>query len=235
MRLTIVVPAYNEEKLLGKCLEAIQNQNEKADEVIVVNNNSKDRTEEVAKKYGVTLINEPKQGLSFARNTGFNTATGDIMGRIDADTIIPKDWTTNLKKNFSDPDVVGVTGPVHFYDFYGGRYIKKILGWIHTRLFFKIGSLALGHDVLFGSNHAIRKSAWEKIKNSVCTNDKIYHEDVDLTAHISQIGKIVFDPQLISDISSRRVKSFLTLFDYAVREFRVLKHARSLKAPQNTA
>src|SRR5688572_5985312 len=92
-RLTIVIIAYNEEGYIANCLRSVQDQTLAPDEVIVVDNNSKDRTAEIAKSFSfVKLVTEHIQGIAPARNRGFNEATGDLIVRIDSDTKLPVDW-----------------------------------------------------------------------------------------------------------------------------------------------
>src|ERR1035437_9820650 len=90
MKVSVVIPAYNEEKYIGACLDSLMDQKEKPDEIIVVNNNSTDNTAKIVKKYPVRLINEEQQGMIPARNRGFNEAKFEIIARTDADTILPR-------------------------------------------------------------------------------------------------------------------------------------------------
>src|ERR1700722_17515689 len=89
MRLSFVVPAYNEEAYLPACLESILEQTLSLDpaltEIIVVNNASTDGTREVAMRYpGVTVVDEPRKGLTFARQAGFAASTGDLIANVDS-------------------------------------------------------------------------------------------------------------------------------------------------------
>ena len=90
--LSIVVCAYNRENLIGKCLEHIANQTNKDFELVIVNNNSTDRTEEICKTFiekhkelPVHLVLEPKQGLCAARNRGIRESKSDWIAYIDDD------------------------------------------------------------------------------------------------------------------------------------------------------
>src|SRR5579885_2998873 len=111
LTLSIVIPVYNEEHHIKACLDAIATQTVKPDEVIVVDNNCTDNTVKIAKTYSfVKVVPEPVQGRTAARNCGFNTATCDIIGRIDADSILLPNWVERVLVDFSDPTVSGVTG-----------------------------------------------------------------------------------------------------------------------------
>lgn len=92
MKLSIVIPAYNVEQYIGRCLDSIFNQQIEMDllEVIVVNDGSKDGTEEIIKQYAakypnLIYISQENQGQSVARNNGLKRASGDIIWYIDSD------------------------------------------------------------------------------------------------------------------------------------------------------
>ncbi|MGB9707129.1 MAG: glycosyltransferase, partial [Microgenomates group bacterium] len=135
-----------------------------------------------------------------ARNIGFNTASGDILARCDADSILPPNWIKKIKEDFYKDKIDGLTGPVIFYDlpfktpFYSILYMKLI-------------RIIQNGEILIGPNMAISKKIWQKIKNNVCLDEKKIHEDIDLSLHINDIGgKIKYDWQLIAFISGRRIK-----------------------------
>jgi glycosyltransferase involved in cell wall biosynthesis len=92
MKLSIIVPAYNEEKLLGATLASIQAAAETLHQAgweterIVCDNNSKDRTADLARAAGARVVFEPVNQISRARNTGAAAATGDWLLFIDADS-----------------------------------------------------------------------------------------------------------------------------------------------------
>jgi glycosyltransferase involved in cell wall biosynthesis len=94
MKLSIIIPAYNEEKLLPGCLARVyaairaNASSQWACEVIVVDNNSRDRTAELARAAGATVVFEPINQISRARNEGARIATGDWFLFIDADSYL---------------------------------------------------------------------------------------------------------------------------------------------------
>src|SRR5581483_7315847 len=99
LTLTIVIPVFNEEDHIAACLSAIAAQTAAPDEVIVVDNNSSDKTPQIAASYPfVRLIKARKQGVLFARNKGFDAAKSDIIGRIDADSLLPSRWVEIVKQ-----------------------------------------------------------------------------------------------------------------------------------------
>ncbi len=201
MKISVVIPAYNEEKYIDKCLESLNAQSTPPDEIIVVDNNSSDNTSLVAKKYKVRVISEKKPGITPARNTGFNTASHEIIARIDADSIAPYDWIQKIKEAFLSEDIEAVSGISYFYD----AYFPAITTKIQTFMYFKISKLLLGHDIVQGPNLALKKSAWMKVQDECCELDTDIHEDIDLAMHIAKYGTIVFDPDLVTYVSARRI------------------------------
>ena len=111
MKVSVVIPAYNEEKYIKDCLTNLINQEEKPDEIIVVDNLSKDNTAEIVKKFDVTLIEARSQGIAQARDRGFNAAKNEIIARCDSDSIVPPDWIKKIKLNFSKNKIDALSGP----------------------------------------------------------------------------------------------------------------------------
>ena len=106
-KFSIIVPVYNVEKYIGKCLDSIMNQTNKDFEVIVVNDGTKDHSMEIVKNYDVKVINQKNQGLSAARNRGVKEATGEYLLFIDSDDYIEKDLLKELAKSLkNNPDIV---------------------------------------------------------------------------------------------------------------------------------
>jgi len=100
-KISVIIPVYNEEKYIEKCLHSLKKQSCKNFELIVVNNNSTDRSAEIAKKFTKKVLNCKKQGISAARNYGAQKANGDILCFIDADAILDKDWISKVAKSFN--------------------------------------------------------------------------------------------------------------------------------------
>jgi glycosyltransferase involved in cell wall biosynthesis len=203
MKVSVVIPAFNEEKYIENCLQGLMVQIEKPDEIIVVNNNSTDKTVEVVKKYPVTLINETQRGITPARNVGFNAAHYEIIARCDADSIPPPDWIKKIKEDFTNYKIDGLTGNFDYYDL-----PIRTNQHIFPNLYLKSMKVLLrGNETFVGFNMALKKEAWEKVKNEVCLDDKKVHEDTDLSIHLVKHGyKIMKDKTLIMKTSARRIK-----------------------------
>lgn len=126
---SIVIPAYNAERLLPETLRALQGQSGcVALETIVVDNNSTDETAAVARSFGATVLLERKRGPAAARNCGLNAARGEIVAHCDADTVPSRRWLAELVKLFDDPAVVIAAGNTLCYPPETGaeRYVQAI-------------------------------------------------------------------------------------------------------------
>jgi glycosyltransferase involved in cell wall biosynthesis len=107
---SIVIPAYNEEKNILRTLLALtSNTTTRSVEIIVVNNNSSDNTEALVKATGVTCIHEAKQGITAARNAGLATARGTYVLNADADSIYPAHWIDEMTQPLTTGNKVCIT------------------------------------------------------------------------------------------------------------------------------
>ncbi len=211
MKISIIIPAYNEEKLLPRCLRSIFDAKLPENyEVIVVNNASTDRTEEIAKSFaGVKVVREPNKGLTKARQAGFLSSTGDILVYFDADTIIPSNWfQIALAKFKKDPKLVGVSGPYHYEAI---SQWARLLEWIYNNIAMNVGEfiwkyiLRQGGILLLGGNFAVKKEVLEMI-GGFDTGIEFYGEDTNLTRRIAKVGRIDFTNALFVYSSPRRFK-----------------------------
>ena len=106
-KFSIIIPVYNVEKYIDNCLKSIMNQTFKDYEIIVVNDGTKDNSMDIVKKYDVTIVEQKNQGLSAARNTGVNHATGEYLIFLDSDDSWNKDLLKEINKSLKNkPDVV---------------------------------------------------------------------------------------------------------------------------------
>ncbi len=209
---SIVIPVYNEGQFLDGCLKAIANQTVMPLEVIVVDNNSNDSSIKISSKYRFArVVKETRQGVIFARNKGFDLAKGKIIGRIDADSHIQEDWVETVENIFKDKNIDAVSGGVYYYDVISSRLSYKFDLFFRKDLAIKLKNEAF----LQGSNMAIKKELWNKVKDKTCTVPGI-HEDLDLAIHSTDLGaKVVFYPKLVAGVSLRRYEvSFKKFYQY---------------------
>lgn len=200
LTLSIVIPVYNEENHIKECLEAIKAQIEAPLEVIVVDNNSSDKTVEIAKKYPfVTVLSAREQGIAFARNVGFNAARGNIIGRIDADSRIPSNWTQHVREYIEANPEHLLTGGSYFYDL----KLPRFFGWVQGQIAFRSNRFIMGYYIAWGSNMAFKKTLWNEVKDEVHNSADI-HEDMDLAMHLHEHGyKITYQSGFKVGVDSR--------------------------------
>jgi glycosyltransferase involved in cell wall biosynthesis len=188
LKLSLIIPVYNEEHHIKACLDAVAAQTRMPDEVIVVDNNCTDGTVEIARTYPfVRVVKESHQGRGHARSAGFNAAYGDILGRIDADSRIAPNWTERAVTAFSkDPKLDGLTGiasttilPV--YSGIKATLLSRIYFWYVHALFNTV--------TMWGANMAVRRSAWNAVKAKVVLDDRQVHEDIDVSLWIAATGR----------------------------------------------
>jgi glycosyltransferase involved in cell wall biosynthesis len=235
LRTSVVVPAYNEQDMIDACLRMIFAQTVPADEVIVVDNNSTDRTAEILRSYGarIRVLREPRQGIVFARNRGFDAATGDIICRIDADTRLPGTWIEHVRELYADGGIDASTGPSRYHDVLLPAVVDRIDLWIRTAW---VRSSGQRLDWVYGANMALRRTAWQQVRDTLCDHDRI-HEDLDLGIHLYHSGaRVVFSPRTTASISARRIRSrpgdfwrYMTMTEIGYRNHRDLAHPRAYR------
>ena len=202
MKISIVIPVYNEENYLPDCLESIARQTLRPYEVIVVDNNSTDNTANIAEQYSfVKLLRETRQGVVYARNRGFNAASGQIIARIDADTRLPSGWIAIVNDYFeAHKEVAAVTGGPHFYDIFWPSFFDNV----QVVLYQYFQKWLTGSYMLWGANMAMRKTAWELIRDD-CTRHTGIDEDIDLTLCMNKKSlQVIYLPGLAANASLMR-------------------------------
>ena len=228
LTLSIVIPVYNEQDYLVRCLDAIAKQSQSPDEVIVVDNNSTDSSALIAQSYDfVTLLQEPSQGTTFARNSGFQHATSKIIARIDADTQIAPDWCEKLHQIFSNTEVNAVTGPgiLVFVPF-----LHRIKNTFWVSLYHYGARAYFRHFTLWGANMAIRKSIWERVKEYTSPQNSLAHEDQDISIvlHILKY-KTHYRKDLLVEAGAERFWNPPKLWKYYRRSLATVKRAKDLQ------
>ena len=232
MRLSFVVPAYNEEAYLPACLESILDQTRTLPpgtaEIIVVNNASTDRTRDVALSYpGVLVVDEPRKGLTFARQAGFAASTGSLIANVDADSRLTPHWVSNVLATFAAADasfqahptlrthgrtanakrLAALSGPVLYYDLTPRQrlfvHIFYLTAWITyaiNRYLLRVGSMVQG------GNFVTSRAALEAI-GGFNTAISFYGEDTDIARRLNAVGEVRFTFALKMFSSARRLKS----------------------------
>lgn len=210
MKISFVIPAYNEEALIGKCLESVEREtasNTVETEIIVVDNASTDKTGDIARSFNhVRVVEEKRKGLTFARQAGFAASSGDIIANVDSDAMLPEGWLKTVAHEFArDPKLVALSGPHIYYDmnvfqralvkiFYGGAYALYL-----------INSL-LGHGAMLqGGNFILRRSALVSV-GGFDTTIEFHGEDTDIARRVARVGRVQWTFSLPIYASGRRLQ-----------------------------
>lgn len=188
--ISVVVIAYNEEKRLSACLWSLSElQTKYSIEILGVNNNSKDRTEEVYQKFELPYYNESKQSPGFARQCGLDHAKGKYHFCIDADTFYPPKYIDLMMEKLQKPNVACVSS---FWSFYPdekhsafGLYCFEVIRDIFLYIqHFKRPELCVrGMVFAFNADYARQVKIRTDIRRG---------EDGSLALSLKKFGKIAF-------------------------------------------
>lgn len=208
--ISFVVPAYNEEALIASCLRAIVVEIARARcaaEIIVVDNNSTDRTREIALSIpGVAVVGEPQRGLVPARRAGCLAAKGRLIANIDADTMVPPGWLDTVLAEFAgSPGLVALSGPFIHYDV--SRRVRIVVAvfyrfafasYLLVRFVFRAGSM------MQGGNFVVLKKALAAA-DAFNPDFSFFGEDTELARRLSKVGAVKFSFALPAFSSGRRL------------------------------
>ena len=202
LTISLIIPAHNEEKFIGICLESIKRWGAKFDEIIVVDNASTDRTCEVAEKFSdVRVVYEERKGMTRARQRGFDESKSDLIAYTDADTMMPAGWLEKaLKIMRENPDVVCLSGPGRYYDIPKWQQFFESLYWT----FLAIPVYYIVGYMVYGAHFVIRREVLVKM-GGFDTNIEFYGEDTNIARRASKFGKVLFKRSFVIDASGRRV------------------------------
>ncbi len=195
-KISIIIPAYNEEKHIGTALKSIFSSNypRKKMEVMVIDDGSKDNTVKIANKFPVRIVKHKKNmGKIFALNNGIRKAKNEVIVTTDADTILRKNTIGLLVQSFTDPKVGAVGGiykAIRRYSFKKNPF-KYLLERLQSLEYFGFSLIRKEQEVLNsilvipGSVAAYRKSALKKVGGF--DYDTVI-EDYDITLKMHKAG-----------------------------------------------
>ena len=191
-KITAYIPAYNAGEYLARTIEGLLSQTQPFDEVLVIDDGSRDDTVAVASRYpAVRIVKHVKnRGLAAARNTAFAEARNELIASVDADVVAEPEWIATLLPHLDDPKVIGAGGILV-------EGVRKTLAdrWRDARMAQQWGPALLRNPkFLYGSNNIFRKSA---VVEAGGYNE--FHrscgEDPDLAARVRARGwDLVYDP-----------------------------------------
>lgn len=182
------------EKFIGLCIEHLLAQTYPPDEILVINDGSKDKTVEIAQRYPVKIIHHEKNmGLSCARNTGILNARNHWVASIDADCMARPDWLENLCQNLDSPNIGGIGGKLveHFSN-------KVTDRWRATHMRQHWWDKKQGNPMfLFGHSNLFNKEAIQKA-GGYNPKYRTNYEDVDMSNKVRQAGyNLLYEPEAV--------------------------------------
>ena len=159
---SIIIPVYNNEQYIEKCIQSVLNQTFENFEVIVINDGSTDKSGEILEKLNredsrIILIEQKNQGVAVARNRGMNKATGKYITFVDGDDYLKNNYIEKMynlaEKEKLDMVICGLT-----YVDEGGKELNKIIPGVYKRLeneewTFRISAVC---------SHLYKRELWEK-------------------------------------------------------------------------
>lgn len=216
-RVSVLIPAYNEEKYILRTLDALMKQDYPDFEIIITDNASTDRTSFVIQQYinalpvtdiVVKLLYESRQGTNFARECARQAATGSVIAQLDADCIPTAKWIRKgVMHLMAHPKRVAVTGPYDYFDGETGMRSFSLFSQKAVYPFINSMVQVFGKAaILIGGNAFIKAETLEQAGgyNTALT---FYGDDVDLGKRLSAYGFVAYISSLIQQSSSRRYKA----------------------------
>lgn len=230
-QISVIIPAYNEEKTISSCLKNIINQDfSNKYEVLVVNGPSTDNTESIVKKFPVKLVNLHERGIGMAWDTGVKRARGEIIAFTEADTIVPNNWLSTIYNKFNEN--IFASGLVGRYYFKNRSWFTNFFITLSMSFFDTLSKVIFGHYCFRGTNFAVKKTALIKAGGF---NKKVpSHGDVELSRRFSKIGAIVYVPDLIVFTDDRIVSSPINTFKFLKRFIAAVTNIFILNTPEKT-
>jgi len=203
--ISVIIPTYNEEKNIGRCLKSLLNQTLPRDkyELIVVDGGSKDRTVKIARKYADKVILQKSEGVGGARNDGVKLAKYDLIATTDADCIAPRNWLEKIKEDFKEDDIICVYGKQEpLENTFKNRIMLKLMSLLN------LITSRLNIHLTVGANMAFRKKPFLSIGGY-----KTYTagDDFELPLRLKKKGKIVYDSKIRILFSMRRYEKDNTI------------------------
>lgn len=193
--ISIVIPAYNEEASLLNTLSSIADFHlgNKKVELIVANNNSTDRTQELLDICGVKSVFVKEQGISYARQGGLEEAKGPIVLNADSDSIYPSNWISAMTKPLSDHAVSCVYSTYSFIPSPGNNRVSLAFYELISEKFFQLKKMNRECVNVMGFTFAFRKEDALKIggfKHDLCRSVTGRSEDGWMAYQLMKVGKL---------------------------------------------
>ena len=188
--ISVIIPVYNGRDHLACCLTALTQQSVPLDEIIVVDDGSKDQYDSIVRGYPIILLRQPHRGPAAARNLGARSARGDIILFTDVDCEPTPNWVAEMIQPFSDSLVMGVKGS------YKTRQTESVARLMQIEFEERYDRLESREQIDFVDTYsaAFRSGALHQIGDFDEALPYANNEDVDLSFRMARAGyKLVFN------------------------------------------
>lgn len=207
--ITVIVPAFNEEKLIRACLESLIAQKPQPDEILVVDNNSKDNTVKIVEAVvaenptaKINLMHEKKQGCHHAREAAWRVAQGDVIVHVDADETFPEGWMAKIHQLLAEKPEVGAFGGV--IRFQNAPFIIWLTQVLYNRIYPYAQQMVKGFPYLCGGMTVVKRKVLEAMDGYANKPDNQL-DDYYLASTAHKLGfKLHYTPSLWVNHSLRR-------------------------------
>jgi glycosyltransferase involved in cell wall biosynthesis len=203
-KISVVIPAINEEKRIEKTLKGVMAQTFRDFEIIVVDGKSTDSTAKIAKKYAKVVF-ERRKGLSLGRNLGAKHARGSILVFIDADTVPSKNLLEEVEKVLGRKDAKFSAAGWPIYPIEKMNYSVRLGYYIASVLLVKV-SILISKPTLMGTSFAARKDAFDRAGGF--DGRLMTYEDWEIGGRLQKYGRIAFIDDTLALTSARRVEKW---------------------------
>lgn len=191
MRVTILIPTFNEEDALPATFAALAAMEPPPDEVLLVDGGSTDRTVAIASEAAVTTIIAPKKGRGAQINHGVSLATSEAICVLHADSLLPPDAIAVIRSTMADPNIALASFMPRIAGAHGTRWGSSFHNWIKTwyaPLLTRPHLFVRGVRLLFG-DHAMFFRREQFLATGGCDERLVVMEEADLCIKLARFGR----------------------------------------------
>lgn len=193
MLISFIIPMYNSEKFIKRCLESFKKQIDKNFELVIIDDGSTDNSINIVKKYmdvlDITLMQTNHVGVSEARNTGLKISNGDIIGFCDADDVVKKELVKVVRDIFQNknPDIV--------YTFAKNIDNQECETFIHNDVLIESNSNSIGSKkflkkILFSEN--VYGAVWNKFFSKEILIDIEFDKNLSMCEDLDFLSRVLY-------------------------------------------
>jgi len=226
--ISIIVPTYNEEKNVEKCLRALHNQTISREkyEIIIVDGHSNDKTRMIARRFADRVIMQKTRWIAGARNDGAHAAKYDIIACTDADCIVNEHWLEEIIKSLGKENTISVFGPMIPPESTGAFY--KWLFFFTNKCISNLNKINI--NFIFTSSFAFKKQPFLEIGGF---SDISILEDFEISFRLRKKGEIIFNKNMNVIYDLRRFKKYGISGIIRIVHFNMIKILLGFKPAEN--